>query len=231
VYVRYIFQSKSCAHAGSIVSPQTGHQGQSGNAPVTSQTTSLAFQGNSRNGMASSWEEQMSQMNASTVADSRSTPHQPSLSPLSVRPPPGYHVPYLAPHDQRATQAFTESSNHPNVALRKLLDCILHSTFIHDQACEPRITDDYSKYVLRQISDLIGCPRIDFSMSKQSLFTLFVGKSGLRPCCLICDKSRESIPRTLGCVRSHLQHKPFRCEGCQSCNEKNGFVRPACISW
>jgi hypothetical protein len=173
----------------------------------------------------------MSQTNPSSPVHWQPTQHQSSTTRSSVYPPPDHHVPYPAPHDQQAAQAFTASSSHPNIALRKLLDYVLHSAFIHNQDCEPLMTDDYSKYLLRQIANLRGCPAIDFSSSKKSLLTIFVGKSGRRPCCLICDKARGSIPRTLGCVRSHLQLKPFRCGGCQSCNQTNGYVHPACIPW
>jgi hypothetical protein len=174
---------------------------------------------------------EMSQTNPSTLAHWPTPPSQSSAGQVLASFPPGYHVHYSAPHDQHAELAFTESSIHPSLALWELLHCILHSVFLHDQGCEPLMADDYSKYVLRQIANLQGCPAIDFSSTKKSLLTLFVGKSGRRPCCLICGKSRGSIPRTLGCVRSHLQLKPFRCGGCQLCNDRNGFVHPACISW
>jgi hypothetical protein len=172
----------------------------------------------------------MNQMNPSTSAHWPTTPSQSSAGHLFAYLPPGYYSPDSACHDEQAAQAFTESSGHPSVALRKLLDYILHSAFLHNQECEPLMADDYSKYVLRQIANLQGCPAIDLSSTKKSLLTLFVGKSGPRPCCLICGKSKGTIPRTLGCVRSHLQLKPFRCGGCQLCNPRSGYVHPACIS-
>ncbi|KIM30298.1 hypothetical protein M408DRAFT_296558 [Serendipita vermifera MAFF 305830] len=76
---------------------------------------------------------------------------------------------------------------------------------------------------LEQITHLPQCPPIDFSNSKRSLFTLFVDEK-LR-CCLFCGSSKTTISRALGCVRSHLGHKPFRCTGCQSCNPVNGYAQ------
>jgi hypothetical protein len=165
----------------------------------------------------------MSHTNPSTTVHWPTPPRQ-SPPILLVRPPPNQLVPYSAPHDWRVTQAFTPGSSHPNVVRRRLLDCFLRSTWMHNQACEPRMTEDYSKYVLLQVINWDGCPPIDFSNSKQSLLTVFVGRSAGRPSCLFCDKPKDSIPRALSCVRAHLQLKPFRCEGCQSCNGENGYV-------
>ena len=138
-------------------------------------------------------------------------------------------VPALSPPENIArhqnsliSEAFTERSYHPSVALRVLLDCIKLSSFITDQVSEPCITDKYSISVLAQIIDLPQCPPIDFGTPKGSLYTMFIDKQSYR--CLMCGSSKTSVARALGCVRSHLGHRPFRCSGCQSCNLHDGYV-------
>jgi hypothetical protein len=142
-------------------------------------------------------------------------PFPPIPRTLPVVPPPAHLVPYSGHQSKVLSEAFAEGSCHPNVALRSLLDCILHSTFIANQEPEPTLTDEYSVYVLAQIVILPQCPPVDFS-----LFTLFVDKS--HHCCLMCNTHKSSLSRALGCVRSHLGHRPFWCTGCQSCNPVNG---------
>jgi hypothetical protein len=60
---------------------------------------------------------------------------------LRTLPPPEHQVPYSGHQSKLLSEAFTESSCHPNPALRSLLDCILHSRFIANQEAEPTLTD------------------------------------------------------------------------------------------
>jgi hypothetical protein len=152
----------------------------------------------------------------------RSAPCQPIPGTLLVLPPPEHLVPYSGPQSKVLSESFTDGSCHPNVALRGLLDCILHSTFLANQEVEPTLTDEYGIYVLSQLVNLPQCPPIDFNVPKRSLFTLFVDRPHYR--CLMCHTHKSSLSRALGCVRSHLEHRPFRCMGCQSCNSINGWV-------
>ncbi|KIM30360.1 hypothetical protein M408DRAFT_7820 [Serendipita vermifera MAFF 305830] len=94
-------------------------------------------------------------------------------------------------------RAFTKHSCHPSVALRSLLDYVLCSAFISDQAHEPFMADRSSVHVLERIICLPQCPPVDFGNSKSSLFTLFVDKALYR--CLICGLCKTSMPRVLGC--------------------------------
>jgi hypothetical protein len=150
----------------------------------------------------------------------QSPPCPPGPRTLPVSPPAEHLVPYSGHQSKLLSEAFTEGSCHPNVALRSLLNCIQHSKFIANQEAEPTLTDDYSIYVLAQIVTLPQCPPIDFNAPKRSLFTLFVDKPHHR--CLICNTHKSSLSRALGCVRSHLGHRPFWCMGCQSCNSIDG---------
>jgi hypothetical protein len=163
------------------------------------------------------------QTNLSTSADWQFTLQLFAML-LSIHPPLNQLVLHSAPHDQQAMDAFTPGSSNPNEFLRGLLECFLHSIWMHNQHYEPQMMDDYSKYVLNQAANLNGRLHIDFNNPKKSLLTVFVGRSGSRPSCLICGKSKDTIPRALGCIRAHLQLKPFRCEGCQACNQQNGYV-------
>jgi hypothetical protein len=150
---------------------------------------------------------------------------------LFIHPPLNQLVLYPAPHDQQAMEAFTPGSRNQDEFLRGLLECFLHSTWMHNQHYEPQMMDDYSKYVLRQLANLNGSLPADFNNPRKSLLAFFVGRSDTRPSCLICSKPQDTIPRALSCVRAHLRLKPFRCEGCPSCNRKNRFVYPAFLKF
>ena len=152
---------------------------------------------------------------------------QPSSHPIpTVRPSGDAKIPRknsnqpLKPANNILAVAFTEHAYHPNPALRALLYEVRHSSFIFYDEREPYLADDYSICVLAAIVDLPGCPSIRLASLKRSLFTVFVDRSEYR--CLFCGSRKTSLARALGCVRSHLCHRPFRCTGCDSCNILNG---------
>lgn len=142
---------------------------------------------------------------------------------LSVRPPPADLTRYPMKQRELLVKAFTKDSFHPSVALRGLLDYVLPSAFISDQVLEPFLADRHSIQILERIICLPQCPPVDFGNSKRSLFTLFVDNAS--PRCLFCGLSKRSLPQVLGCVRSHLNHKPFKCAGCPLCNPVNGHAQ------
>ena len=202
-----------------------GHQQQSAIPTAGGYYNRSNYQIQSSNNRVYSLGQSTSRVNVATLVDQQAALHQPSASLLSIFPPPQCLVSYAARHDDHAMRAFPN-----NAALRGFLDCLLHSLFIHNQDPEPLFTDDYGRYVLHQAARLQGCPQLDFSNPRQSILTVLVGKSNRgRPHCLICGNIRGSLPRILGCVRSHLQFKPFRCngEGCLSCNSVTGYVYTA----
>jgi hypothetical protein len=116
--------------------------------------------------------------------------------------------------------AFTENAYHPNPALRALLYEVRRSSFVLYNQCEPLIADYDSLCMLAKIVDLPGCPSFPLASMQCSLFTVFVGRSEYR--CLFCGSCKTSLARALGCVRSHLGHRPFHCIGCDLCNIVNG---------
>lgn len=136
---------------------------------------------------------------------------QPLLNPTdsSKMPEPSY-----------IETAFKDGSFHPSPALRKLLDDILTSSFVRFDTLEPLIGDYFGILFLLEVQYLPGCPSTIDSSQKDSLYTLFIKRPG--NICLLCGKSTTCLNRALGCVRAHLQHRPFKCTGCLSCSFTNG---------
>lgn len=149
-------------------------------------------------------------------------------NPLPELPPQADLTHYSMNQREFLVVAFTRNSCNSNAALRRLLDFVLTSAFILEQTHEPFLADKPSLHLLERIIHLPQCPPIDFRNSKRSLFTLFVERAPFVEKtlfrCLFCGLCKTSMPRALGCVRSHLGHKPFRCSGCQSCNPVDGSV-------
>jgi hypothetical protein len=118
--------------------------------------------------------------------------------------------------------AFNEGSYYPSRSLSLLLDDVLLSSFLRENILEPLIGDDYSTVVLMDLIDIPGFPLINRRQRGQSLYTLFIERPSNM--CLMCGKPKTSLARALGCVRSHLGHRPFICSGCELCDNTEGYV-------
>ena len=118
--------------------------------------------------------------------------------------------------------AFTEQSNHPDNRLRSLLDRVIEAPFIRDHQLEP--TQDSIEGWLIMDDDLIdhGSSSTHSPAPCGSIYRLFI--SGSEHMCLFCGSKRGGLSRALGCVRRHLDHRPFRCQGklggCNTCHDK-----------
>ncbi|KIM21137.1 hypothetical protein M408DRAFT_29802 [Serendipita vermifera MAFF 305830] len=130
--------------------------------------------------------------------------------------------------------AFTAGSPNPNPALRAFLDEIMSSGFLHDQTREPLFSEPAGRSMVAGIAGLAGCPSVASGHWDQSIYILFL--EGTKPGtkrCLLCLSERSVLSRSIGCVRNHLGHRPFRCPGCQACwLRKDGpaaFYTPALL--
>jgi hypothetical protein len=129
------------------------------------------------------------------------------------------HSSSKAQNPQRALErAFRSNSAFPNEACAKLLEFISQSTFIGSNQLEPSIDSDEGQRLLKNIRDMSDCPPMAFQKSNLSIFALLVDINSRR--CLICNSAKSSLDRAIGCVRSHLNHRPFVCGG-----EPAGCVR------
>ncbi|KAG8834971.1 hypothetical protein FRC17_006067 [Serendipita sp. 399] len=109
-------------------------------------------------------------------------------------------------------RAFGEDSPYPNPKLRRLLEAIPRSQFYRNQEPEPRLSSTEASQLLMEA----GTPELaDDAPGKASLYALFVDRQ--TKTCLVCNKSHSVLDRALGCVRSHLLHRPFACTGCNAC--------------
>lgn len=122
-----------------------------------------------------------------------------------------------------AENAFKDGSFHPNPALRRLLEQVLVADFIRLNTMEPCLNDDYSVIALSNVAKMVGCPLVIGKALQYSLFTLFLKRPG--NICLLCGKSTTCLNRALGCVRAHLQHRPFKCTGCSLCSSVSGYAQ------
>lgn len=115
--------------------------------------------------------------------------------------------------DQALLQdAFTARSCHPDEHLRALLDRILESEFLQNHQQEPT-SDSLEGYTfLSDIPMHAGVP-------DGSIYLAFIEQSANR--CLMCGNVKDCISRALGCVRRHLDHRPYHCPGslgdCRKC--------------
>jgi hypothetical protein len=119
--------------------------------------------------------------------------------------------------------AFGRYSPFPNEALAKLLPLIVGSSFISAHQLEPTIDSEEGQALLSEIVYFTDCPPRALQISNLSIFTLMVDFSSRK--CLICGSSKTSIDRAVGCIRSHLDHRPFVCGGggsicCVRCGKK-----------
>ncbi|KAG9052180.1 hypothetical protein FS842_010362 [Serendipita sp. 407] len=121
------------------------------------------------------------------------------------------------------SHAFTEESSHPDAQKRALLVEFLRSGFYLNHEHEPRIGTVDAELIFY----MAGVPLslADDAPRNGSIFSPLVNIDTMT--CLFCDKVHKSIERVIGCVRSHIGHRPFACggdkDGCNSCTES----RPA----
>jgi hypothetical protein len=60
----------------------------------------------------------------------------------------------------------------------------------------------------------------------KSIYYVFIEEGTNR--CRICEMKKTSLYRAIACVRTHLQHRPFKCLGasmaCKTCGPQMGYV-------
>jgi len=124
--------------------------------------------------------------------------------------------------DQRRflQNAFGPRSIFPNEALARLLSLTSLSPFVLNHRLEPTVDSEEGQALIQNIRYLPDCPTTALQWSTLSIFTLFVNFQHRR--CLLCGSKKTSLERAVGCVRSHLDHRPFICGihsvRCASCN-------------
>ncbi|KAG8787001.1 hypothetical protein FRC15_010253 [Serendipita sp. 397] len=117
------------------------------------------------------------------------------------------------------SRAFTEESPHPDAQKRALLVEFLRSGFYLNQEHEPRLGTLEAEFVF----SMAGVPSsLAYNAPRNgSVFSPFVDMDTMT--CLFCAKTHKSVKRVIGCVRSHIGHRPFVCggdkDGCNSCTE------------
>jgi hypothetical protein len=125
---------------------------------------------------------------------------------------------------------FMQGSHHPDKRLRSLLDRVLEASFIHDHHLEP--TQDSIEGWLIMGDDFVdrGSSSTHSPAPCRSIYLPFI--SGHM--CLFCGSTKGSISRALGCVRSHLGHRPFHCQGrsgdCTACDGGYASILNASLS-
>ncbi|KIM22612.1 hypothetical protein M408DRAFT_282907 [Serendipita vermifera MAFF 305830] len=150
-------------------------------------------------------------------------PFGPSLSGSST--PSRIHPSHLStapfPHGNTAT-AFSSNSYFPNDALSQLYGLVKESPFILNNQPEPVLSSEEGQTLVRAVLHVPDCPEVAWQKSDRSIFTLFVDCKAYK--CLICGHKKTSLERAVGCVRSHLRHRPFACPGeafgCTSCKKR-----------
>jgi hypothetical protein len=124
-------------------------------------------------------------------------------------------------HKQLLEASFRPHSSFPNTARRSLLDLITQASFLKTHQNEPSIDSADGQALLMNMWDLSDCPPMAFQKSSLSIFALLVDVDSRT--CLICGSSKTSLDRAIGCVRSHLDHRPFVCGGasvgCSRCQD------------
>lgn len=127
--------------------------------------------------------------------------------------------------DHRSIQiAFTTHSNQPNNHRRYILDRVLQSEFYRNDTLEPMSCSPEGASILG-LADSNNDLTTD--ISRGSIYLVFLDQTKKR--CLFCNKKASSVNRALGCVRAHLNHRPFFClgaaMGCQKCKGENKYVK------
>lgn len=131
---------------------------------------------------------------------------------------PGIHSWTTSTAREHLERVLGWSSPLTNTALIKLFLLIMESPFIRAHEMEPTIDSQDGQALLKQVQCLPDCPRNLFDLSESSVLTLFAAHPIFR--CLICGNPKQSMTRVTGCIRSHLDHRPYACHGdagCETC--------------
>ena len=119
-------------------------------------------------------------------------------------------------HSDILQKAFTKDSYHPDSILRAQLDEVINSDYVRSDEHEPltyKCHKDGNKHTSSSKKS---------KTAKTSSYIRFIKRPG--SVCLLCGSQKTSLSRALGCVRAHLDHRPFRCSGCELCNVIDGYV-------
>jgi hypothetical protein len=101
---------------------------------------------------------------------------------------------------------------------------IIKSKFYIEDLLEPTVDSDEAKAMFLEVQDWDILPG---SRSRgKSIYYVFIEGGSNR--CRFCGAQKTSLYRVLGCVRSHLNHRPFQCSGsdmgCKICPSEAGYV-------
>jgi hypothetical protein len=149
------------------------------------------------------------------ISNTVSQPYHHCLTSASPTQPHYHPVespsPKLPGRQELLSGAFRLPSNFPSEARARLLDLIIQASFIKAHQLEPSIDSSEGQVLLKNVWDLPDCPPMAFQKSNLSIFALLIDLNVRR--CLICGSAKSSLDRAIGCVRSHLDHRPFVCGG------------------
>lgn len=117
-----------------------------------------------------------------------------------------------------------DSSASLEAPQRSFLNLVQQSNFYSENRLEPRIGSPEADALFGQ-EDAIKT-FIKARSKGRSIYTLLIDKPSYT--CQLCKSRKGSLVRALSCVRSHLDHRPFRCPGaqsdCKTCNDFRGYV-------
>lgn len=152
--------------------------------------------------------------NMTHVSSEAFDPNAPSTTPADL--PKGKRK-QKKNHAQIIQLAFTVNSIYPSEYLRSCLVIICISRFLVDNDEEPTIGSENGDLILGGTPMLLAfCSHLLGQLGK-SIYLAFIDSRSKQ--CLLCGDIKTTVPRTLNCVRSHLNHKPFHCSavGCKFC--------------
>lgn len=147
---------------------------------------------------------------------------------LSSPPPPStlvHRTPKRYIHRAQPKQnfldaLFTAESVRPNEYLRQCLNRIRVASFYLQGEHEPTQNTPDGLAILQTTPPSSSRS----AKSDPSIYRIFLDGT----LCLMCGEEKKSVPRAAGCVRKHLDHRPFRCrgqlDGCANCSNGNEYV-------
>jgi len=132
-------------------------------------------------------------------------------SPISI--PPLHAASQVRSGTEHVRTAFKNNSVYPDPFRRYCLDSIVESQLDINQL-EP---DQNSLEAIQILGPAAFC--LPSTTAPGSILNIFV--DSVEKKCLVCGAPKTSMPRALGCVRSHLGLRPFPCPGpqmgCRKC--------------